>query len=91
MNIAFFIANRLRQIGRGKKTVSARIITIATAAVAIGTSMILITLVTVTGLQEAIENKTAAFNGHYSISTFSNQGSKSFNTSRSSPVHQGAT
>ena len=76
MNIAFFIANRLRQIGRGKKTVSARIITIATAAVAIGTAMILITLVTVTGLQEAIENKTAAFNGHYSISTFSNHSSK---------------
>lgn len=76
MNIAFFIANRLRQSGRVKKTVSARIIVIATAAVAIGTAMILITLATVTGLQEAIENKTAAFNGHYSISTFSNHSSK---------------
>ena len=59
-----------------KSSVSARIIKIATLAVAMGMAMILIAVATGKGLQEEIKNKTAVFNGHLVISPFENSESQ---------------
>ena len=53
-----------------KSSVSARIIKIATLAVAMGMAMILIAVATGKGLQKEIKNKTAVFNGHLVVSPF---------------------
>ena len=59
-----------------KSSVSARIIKIATLAVAMGMAMILIAVATGKGLQKEIKNKTAVFNGHLVISPFENSESQ---------------
>jgi len=76
LNLAFFIAKRLRQSSRNQFGVAPRIIKIATTAVAMGMAMILIALATGTGLQQAIRDKTAAFNGHLTVAPFENNASK---------------
>ena len=73
--LSFFIAQRLQSSQHYKHSVSARIIKIATVAVALGICMILIALATGFGLQREIESKTAVFNGHLTISTFENNNS----------------
>ena len=55
---------------------SPRIIKIATTAVALGMTMILIALETGKGLQTAIRDKTAAFNGHLNLTPFENNEAK---------------
>lgn len=72
MRLAYFIAQRLQRGEHYKHSVSARIIKIATIAVALGMSMILIALATGFGLQQEIAAKTALFNGHLTISSFEN-------------------
>jgi len=57
-------------------SVSARIIKIATLAVAMGMAMILIAVATGKGLQKEIKNKTAVFNGHLIVSPFENSESQ---------------
>ena len=59
-----------------KSSVSARIIKIATLAVAMGMAMILIAVATGKGLQKEIKNKTAVFNGHLVVSPFENSESQ---------------
>lgn len=59
-----------------KTSVSARIIKIATLAVAMGMAMILIAVATGKGLQKEIKNKTAVFNGHLVVSPFENSESQ---------------
>ena len=59
-----------------KSSVSARIIKIATLAVAMGMAMILIAVATGKGLQKEIKNKTAVFNGHLIVSPFENSESQ---------------
>lgn len=59
-----------------KSSVSARIIKIATLAVAMGMAMILISVATGKGLQKEIKNKTAVFNGHLVVSPFENSESQ---------------
>ena len=66
----------MQQTKHYKSSVSARIIKIATLAVAMGMAMILIAVATGKGLQKEIKNKTAAFNGHLVISPFENSESE---------------
>ena len=76
MDITYLLAKRIRQSNISKSNVSARIIKIAILAVTIGIASILIAVTTGRGLQKAISNKTAAFNGHLVISTFENNSSQ---------------
>lgn len=76
MNLPFFIAKRLRDTSGNENRVSPRIIKIATTAVALGMAMIIIALATGKGLQTAIRDKTAAFNGHLTLMPFENNEAK---------------
>ena len=66
----------MQHMNHYKSSVSARIIKIATLAVAMGMAMILIAVATGKGLQKEIKNKTAVFNGHLVISPFENSESQ---------------
>ena len=59
-----------------KGSVSAQIIKIAKIAVALGMSMILIAVATGKGLQNEIQKKTVAFNGHLVVAPFENSESQ---------------
>ncbi|MDC0104313.1 ABC transporter permease, partial [Flavobacteriaceae bacterium] len=61
---------------QNKSTVSARIINIATVAVAIGIAAILIAIATSEGLQREIQEKTSVFNGHILVTPFENNESQ---------------
>jgi lipoprotein-releasing system permease protein len=72
LNFEWFIAKRLIT-GKGHKiSISAPIIKIAIAAIAIGLVMMLIALATTFGLQDKIREKVAAFNGHVQIFNYDN-------------------
>ena len=74
MNLEFFIAKRLVTAKNHKSSISAPIINIAIAAIAIGMVMMIVSVATGIGLQKKIREKVAAFNGHIIISNFdSNQ------------------
>jgi lipoprotein-releasing system permease protein len=70
LNLEYFIAKRLSSSNEHKSTISAPIIKIAIAAIAIGMVMMIIAIATGIGLQEKIRQKVAAFNGHIIISNF---------------------
>ena len=76
MNLALFFARKMRGLEHYKNTVSTRIINIATIAVALGISSILIATSTSRGLQREIQNKTSAFNGHILVTLFENNESQ---------------
>jgi len=66
----------MRGLEQYKNTVSTRIINIATIAIALGISSILIATSTSRGLQKEIQNKTSAFNGHILVTLFENNESQ---------------
>lgn len=70
MNTEYFIAKRLIASKKHKSSISAPIIKIAIAAIAIGIIMMIISVATGIGLQQKIREKVAAFNGHIIISNF---------------------
>lgn len=72
LNLPLFIARRMRLNPKFKGSVSVQIIKIAKVAVALGITMILIAVATGKGLQEEIQNKTVAFNGHLVVAPFEN-------------------
>ena len=76
MNLALFFAGKMQGHKQYKNTVSARIINIATLAVCLGISAILIAMSTSKGLQKEIQNKTSVFNGHILITLFENNESQ---------------
>jgi lipoprotein-releasing system permease protein len=76
LNVAFFIAQKMRQHKQHKNTVSSRIINIATVAVALGIASILIAMAFSKGLQDEIRNKTSVFNGQILIAPFENNESQ---------------
>ena len=76
MNLALFFARKMRGLEQYKNTVSTRIINIATIAIALGISSILIATSTSRGLQKEIQNKTSAFNGHILVTLFENNESQ---------------
>ncbi len=70
MNLEYFIAKRLIASKGRKSSISAPIIKIAIAAIAIGMIMMIVSVATGIGLQAKIREKIAAFNGHIIISNF---------------------
>lgn len=76
MNFEFFIAKRLISSKKYKSSISAPIIKIAIAAIAIGVIMMLVSFATGMGLQEKIREKIAAFNGHILIESYDNNSSQ---------------
>ena len=76
MNFELFIAKRLITGKEHKISISAPIIKIAIAAIAIGLVMMLIAIATGVGLIRKIREKVAAFNGHIQISNYDNNTSE---------------
>ena len=70
MNFEFFIAKRIISAKSYKSSVSAPIIKIGIAAIAISTIVMLIAIATGIGLEHKIRDKAVAFNGHITISNF---------------------
>ena len=70
MNLEYFIAKRLHTAKGRKSSISAPIIKIAIAAIAIGMIMMIVSVATGIGLQQKIREKVAAFNGHILISNY---------------------
>ena len=70
MNLEYFIAKRLITARDHKSSISAPIIKIAIAAIAIGMIMMIISVATGIGLQQKIRQKVAAFNGHITITNY---------------------
>jgi lipoprotein-releasing system permease protein len=70
LNYEFFIAKRIIGNKAYKSSVSAPIIKIGIAAIAIGIIVMLIAIATGIGLQQKIRDKVVAFNGHVSITNF---------------------
>ena len=75
MNLELFIARRLIKGGGIKSSISAPILKIAIAAIAIGLVMMLIAMATGIGLKKKIREKVAAFNGHIQIQNYDNNNS----------------
>lgn len=76
MNLEFFIARRLIQGKEHKISISAPIIKIAIAAIAMGLIMMLVAIATGVGLKHKIREKIAAFNGHIQIYNYDNNRSE---------------
>ncbi|WP_418263980.1 ABC transporter permease [Flavobacterium faecale] len=77
MNLEYFIAKRLVTAKDNKSSISAPIIRIAIAAIAIGMIMMIVSVATGVGLQQKIREKVSAFNGHILISNFDSNESNS--------------
>lgn len=70
MNYEYFIAKRIIGSKAYKSSISAPIIKIGIAAIAIGMVVMMIAIATGIGLQQKIRDKAVAFNGHVTISSF---------------------
>lgn len=70
MNYEYFIAKRIIGSKAYKSSISAPIIKIGIAAIAIGIIVMMIAIATGIGLQQKIRDKAVAFNGHITISNF---------------------
>ena len=70
MNYEFFIAKRIIGNKAYKNSVSAPIIKIGIAAIAIGIIVMLIAIATGLGLQQKVRDKVVAFNGHVTITNY---------------------
>ena len=70
MNPEYFIAKRLIAAKGRKSSISAPIIKIAIAAIAIGIVMMIVSVATGIGLQQKIREKVSAFNGNIIISNY---------------------
>ena len=70
MNFEFFIAKRIISAKDYKSSISAPIIKIGIAAIAIGLVVMMIAIATGIGLQQKIRDKAVAFNGHITITEF---------------------
>jgi lipoprotein-releasing system permease protein len=76
LNLEHFIAKRLLTNKEYKSSISAPIIKIAIAAIAIGMIMMIVSVATGIGLQQKIREKISAFNGHIIISHYDNNQSQ---------------
>ncbi|MBR9756717.1 MAG: ABC transporter permease [Algicola sp.] len=76
MNFEYFIAKRIIDNKTYKSSVSAPIIKIGIAAIAIGIVVMLVSIATGIGLQHKIRDKVSAFNGHLIISNFDSNNSQ---------------
>lgn len=72
LNLELYIAKRLIGNKEDKSSISAPIIKIAIAAIALGLLMMIIALATGVGLRHKIREKVSAFNGHIQIYNYDN-------------------
>jgi len=78
LNVALYIARRINSSVRNKKSLSHPIITIATAGIALGLAVMIISVAIVTGFKKEIRNKVSGFGSHIQILNFDSN--KSFET-----------
>ena len=76
MNYEFFLAKRIIGSKAYKSSISAPIIKIGIAAIAIGIIVMMIAIATGIGLQQKIRDKVVAFNGHVTITNYDNNNSQ---------------
>lgn len=76
MNYEFFLAKRIIGSKAYKSSVSAPIIKIGIAAIAVGIVVMMIAIATGIGLQQKIRDKVVAFNGHVSITKYDSNNSQ---------------
>jgi len=76
LNFELFIAKRIIAAKQYKSSVSSPIIKIAVLAIALGMIMMLVAVAAGIGLQQKIQEKVAAFNGHIIISKYDNNNSE---------------
>ena len=76
MNYEFFIAKRIIGSKAYKSSISAPIIKIGIAAIAIGIVVMMIAIATGIGLQQKIRDKVVAFNGHVTITNYDSNNSQ---------------
>jgi len=76
LNYEFFIAKRIIGSKAYKSSISAPIIKIGIAAIAIGIVVMMIAIATGIGLQQKIRDKVVAFNGHVTISKYDSNNSQ---------------
>lgn len=76
MNYEYFIAKRIIGSKAYKSSISAPIIKIGIAAIAIGMVVMMIAIATGVGLQEKIRDKVVAFNGHATITNYDSNASQ---------------
>ncbi|WP_299890789.1 FtsX-like permease family protein [uncultured Lacinutrix sp.] len=76
MNFEYFIAKRIIDSKAYKSSISAPIIKIGIAAIAIGIVVMMIAIATGIGLQHKIRNKVVAFNGHVTITNYDTNNSQ---------------
>jgi lipoprotein-releasing system permease protein len=75
LNYEYFIAKRIIGSKAYKNSISAPIIKIGIAAIAIGIIVMMIAIATGIGLEQKIRDKAVAFNGHVTISSFDSNAS----------------
>lgn len=73
MNFSLFIARKLYKDQGGQKRVSRPAITIATAGVAIGLAVMLLSVFVVLGFKHTIRDKVIGFGSHIQVTNFLNQ------------------
>ncbi|MBJ6369310.1 ABC transporter permease [Snuella sedimenti] len=76
MNYEFFIAKRIIGSKAYKSSISAPIIKIGIAAIAIGIVVMMVAIATGIGLQQKIRDKVVAFNGHITITNYDSNNSQ---------------
>jgi len=76
LNYEYFIAKRIIGSKAYKSSISAPIIKIGIAAIAIGMVVMMIAIATGVGLQEKIRDKVVAFNGHATITNYDSNASQ---------------
>ena len=76
MNYEFFIAKRIIGSKAYKSSISAPIIKIGIAAIAIGIVVMMIAIATGIGLQQKIRDKVVAFNSHVTITNYDSNNSQ---------------
>jgi lipoprotein-releasing system permease protein len=76
LNYEYFIAKRIIGSKAYKSSISAPIIKIGIAAIAIGVVVMMIAIATGIGLQQKIRDKVVAFNGHITITNYDSNNSQ---------------
>tara|TARA_R110002049_G_scaffold131554_7_gene290342 strand:+ start:3640 stop:4875 length:1236 start_codon:yes stop_codon:yes gene_type:complete len=76
LNYEYFIAKRIIGSKAYKSSISAPIIKIGIAAIAIGIIVMMIAIATGIGLQQKIRDKVVAFNGHITIANYDSNNSQ---------------
>jgi len=76
LNYEFFIAKRIIGSKAYKSSISAPIIKIGIAAIAIGMVVMMVTVAISIGLQQKIRDKVVAFNGHVTITNYDSNNSQ---------------